>query len=207
MILSHALRAASKKPIELITAIRGTGLSSNNTSVTITGHQEGDLLLVSGYSANNANDPTFPSGWNFIHRFYSPSLSQRLGIHIWRFADTSSPITVDFTNSGTVNSTLAASAALVFRNATGIGGTVAKTNYSGSAVNSIAVPTLSLQNTSGSSAVALSTYIFTNTNIGACTGCTIEQGWAVELNATSFTGRTATVNSIQSILGVVEILN
>lgn len=208
-ILAHGLRAAAgnKKPIEFIGAIRGTGLSNNDTSVTITGHQVGDLLLVSGYSANVAVNPTYTAGWNFIHQFYSPSNSQRLAIHIWKFADTASPIIVNFTNTGSTTSSLAASAVLIFRNASGIGDTAVKTNYTGNAVNSIAVPALSLQKTDGSSAVALSTYIFTNTNITAVTGCVISQGWAREMNATSFTGRTATVNSVQSILGVVEILN
>lgn len=196
----------SKEPVVFVTSAFGSALSNNDTSVTITGHRVGDLLLAVGSSANTATEPTFTAGWNFIHQFYSPSLSQRIAIHVWRFADTDLPITLNFTNTGTVSGSVAASGILVFRNAIGIGNTVVKTNYSGSAVSSIAVPTLALQKTDGSSAVALTTHVMSATNISACTSCSISNGWAFRLGATSFTGATATVNAVQSILGVVEIL-
>jgi hypothetical protein len=198
--------AVGQRPIEFIGSVLGSNLSNNDTSVTSTIHQVGDLLIASVYSANTDVEPTVTAGWTKIHTFYSPSLSQRLGVHYYKFATNASE-TIEATNAGTISGSSPASAIIVFRNARAIGATTTKTNYSGSSVNSIAVPTLTLQDTSGRSAVVLSTYIFTGDNISACTGCSISNGWAYEMNATSFASRTATVENIQSILGVIEVLN
>lgn len=199
------LRAATRQPIKFVSSVFGSTLATGGiTSVTFSGHQVGDLLIAGG-GGQRTTDPTFTAGWTKINSYQSPSNSARVGIIVYKFATTTANETITFTSTG--SSTAVYSGGITFRNVSAIGANTTKTAYSGNAVSSIAVPTLTMNNTSGKSAVIVATYIFSATNISACTGCSIGSGFAYELGATSFTGRTATVNNIQSICGVVELLN
>lgn len=204
MLLNRRLSSTTKQPISFIGSMYGSTLSGGVTSVTFTGHLTGDLLIAMGGSQQTA-DPSFTGGWTKACSYYSPANSVRVAIIVYKFATSSSNDTVTFTGTGTSSGTY--SGGQIFRNVSSIGNTTTKTNYSGNAVSSIAVPTLTLSVTNGSSAVVVANYIAAANSISACTGCSIGNGLAYELGAASFTGRTATVTTVQSIIGAVELVN
>jgi len=138
--------AARQSPISYVTSVNGGALSAGSTSVTVPAHAVGDLLIAFGASQNSI--PATPAGWTSL-----ATVSNAGGLYgraVYKTGSGNSE-TATFTSAGG-NSAGAWSSAIVLRGVTGIGA-VAVTQNNFTTSQSVTLPALTLQDTSGQSAV------------------------------------------------------
>lgn len=196
-MLSKFLRAAGRLPIEFVSGVIGTPLSTT-TSVTFSGHRVGDFLFAWGGS-QSTTPPTFSAGWTLITSLggTSGAGTSRAITLVYKVATTTASEVITFTGSG--SSAISYSAGYTFRNVAQVGNSNTVFNLIGG--TSYASPSLTLSRTNGTSALILCTYSATMT--AAPGGLIINSGMAYGLNQSSWGGGNLTVSGNNAALAAI----
>jgi hypothetical protein len=201
--IQQGIIGSTKSPIQFIAGITGTALTSAVTSVTFTGHQPGDLLLAMGGSQQVA-DPSFTAGYTKICSWNNNNTFFRVGILVYKFANSSNSDTISFTGTG--SSTLNYSAGYIFRNVRAIGNFNVINTSVNAGVTSAPSPSLTLGDTTNvKSALVLATFVPIIT--AAPDSLTVTNGMAYGLLRSSWAGGNFTMSAAATpCCGIVELL-
>lgn len=203
-VLHGVIAGMNKNAISVVNTYTPTTLSSGVTSITLTGLRVGDFLVAAGGSQQLA-DPSVTAGWTKAVSANSSGFAtdQRVIMVVSKRAESTSE-TVSFTGTGVSSSNY--SYAIAFRDASLIGGT--STFANGTNSSTVTLPSsLTLQNASGSSAIAC--FVYSSTITGNNFGFTTSNSVTYGLSQSSWqSGRTLTsTTSPISLTAVVEVLN
>ena len=207
-MLSNQLRMA-RPPIQVISTIAGTGITSGVTSVTFSGHKVGDFLLAVAGS-QQTTDPTFTSGWTKILNAIG-NTGTRIVIAVYKIATSTASDTVTFTGTGT--SATVYSTGMIARNVSGVGTTFSLSSSS-VATTSFSTPTIQAADRSGRSLIVWSHFNQTTTNISGTPTVTTMPNVTYPaygsylLKTLEWTVRTVTLSANSSPIGVlIELKN